>query len=315
MKTENFIWGLVLVFVGAILLLDNFDVIDFYWRSVWRLWPLVLIISGANIVFSGSSSKVTAGISIVITTAALGFIAYYGTRWPGEEKRWAWDHDERRSERRENHSITASSSFSEPYENTVHRATLNIAGGATVYTLEDTTSNLFDADVNNKWGYYSLQKVTQDSVEILNFKMRNHGKPWNMDDDNDGNKVVMRLNANPLWDINLETGAGKTEFDLTPFRINNLKVKGGAASFDVKLGEPEDVTHVVAETGVAEIKIAVPSSVGCKIEVKSGLSSRNFEGFTQQGDGSFTTSNYNSSSKKININLSGGLSEFVVDRY
>lgn len=312
MKTENFIWGLVLVFVGAVLMLDNFNVIDFYWRSVWRLWPLILVISGANIIFSGSDSRITGAISIIITVAALAFIGYSGTQLPADQKDWWSGKGDRRddSPRR----TWSNSSFTEPYEGNVRRAKLNISGGATVYTIDDTTSNLFDADVDHKWGNYSLQRTLQDSIQILDFKMRNKDKSWNMDSE-DGNKVDIRLNSRPLWDISLETGAGKTEFDLTPFKVNSLRVKGGAASFELKLGEPETITEVSVETGVAEINIDVPSAVGCKIEVQSGLSSRNFNGFTQQADGSYTTSNYNSSLKKININLKGGLSDFDVDRY
>ena len=313
MKTENFVWGLVLVFIGLILLLDNFGVIDFYWRSVWRLWPLILVVSGANIIFSGSNSKVTGAISILVTIAALAFIAYYGTQYRGNEKRvWTWKYDS--DAESEKSKWTEAASFSEPYRNTIRRAELNIAGGATIYSLKDTTGNLFDADVNNRLGQYSLQKVSRDSVEVLNFKMRHNDRGWNFDD-KDANNVTMKLNAGPIWDIKLETGAGETDFDLTPFKINKLQVKGGAASFKLKLGEPADVTDVVAETGVAEIKIAVPSAVGCKINVQSGLSSKDFKGFTQQSDGSYITSNYASSSKKININLRGGLSDFEVDRY
>jgi hypothetical protein len=313
MKTENFTWGLVLVFVGAVLLLDNFNVIDFYWNSVWKLWPLILVIGGANIIFSGSDSKAVAAISIFITIAALAFIGYSGTQYPADERGW-WS--ENKGERRDEEVKRdwTNSSFSEPYEGTIRRAKLNISGGATVYTLEDTTSNLFDADVNHRWGNYSLQRILKDSIQILNFRMRNKGKSWNSDG-GDGNKVNIRLNSKPLWDISLETGAGETEFDLTPFKVSNLQIKGGAASFDLKLGEPVTTTNVLAETGVAEFKIAVPATVGCKIEIQSGLSSRNFQGFTQQADGSFITSNYNSSLKKININLKGGLSDFEVDRY
>ncbi len=314
MKTENIIWGLILVFIGSILLLDNFDVIDFYWRTVWRLWPLLLVIIGANIIFSGKHSQTGTVISIVITVVALGFIAYYGTRPQPDSRGW-WPNVNIDIDNKKDKAFKSNASFSEPFESRIQQAELNIAGGATVYELEDTTANLFDAEVDQSWGNYSLEKVSKDSIEVLNFRMKNHNKKWNFDSDTKANEVRLRLNKKPVWDINVETGAGETNFDLTPFKVRNLKFKGGAASFEVKLGEPVTITDVVAETGVAEIKISVPSTAGCKIKVESGLSSKDFEGFTQQADGSYITSNYNSSAKKINISLKGGLSDFEVNRY
>jgi hypothetical protein len=314
MKTENIIWGLILVFIGGVLLLDNFNVIDFYWRSVWRLWPLILVISGANIIFSGNHSKSGALIAIIITIGALGFIGYYGTRPQSQERGWGPHINIDVSDDDENKPETHSrSSFSEPYQGT-QRAVLNISGGATVYTLEDTTSNLFDADVDQGLGRYSLQKVSQNGMEVLNFKMQNKNKDWNFDDEN-GNEARLKLNGRPAWDINVKTGAGETNFDLTSFKIANLTFKGGAASFKAKLGEPVTSTNVNIETGVAEVKLSVPSSVGCRIKVDSGLSSKNFESFTQQSDGTYISPNYSSAAKKININLKGGLSEFEVTRY
>ncbi|WP_423149129.1 LiaI-LiaF-like domain-containing protein [Rubrolithibacter danxiaensis] len=310
MKTENIIWGIVFVFIGAILLLDNFHVIDFYWRSVWQLWPLILIISGANMIFAGSRSQLGSIAAIVITVGALATIAYFGINKKYERRAW-WSG---RGETDTAKNWTTSNTFTEAFEPGTSKATLNISGGATVYTLSDTTTNLFDADVEQNYGHYSLQKISSDSVQVLNFRMNNKDKRWDMGD-TDGNEARLRLNTRPVWDINVETGAGKTEFDLTPFKVNRLELKGGAASFEVKLGEPVTTTHVTAETGVAEINISVPSSVGCKIRVDSGLSSKNFDGFNQQPDGSYTTPNYANSAKKIDIYFKGGLSDFKVNRY
>ena len=67
MKADKIFWGLVFVFVGTIFLLENFDIIDFSWRYVWRFWPLLLIITGVNIVFANSQSRTGATIIGAIT--------------------------------------------------------------------------------------------------------------------------------------------------------------------------------------------------------------------------------------------------------
>jgi hypothetical protein len=137
---------------------------------------------------------------------------------------------------------------------------------------------------------------------------------WRMDD-MDGNEVKIKLNSNPLWNINLEVGAGETIFDLSGYKIESLRLKGGVASYKLKLPEPVAIMDVTADTGVADVNIKVPEASACRITIDSGLSSKDFSGFEKQSDGSYQTSNYGSSPKKINIYLKGGLSNFEVSRY
>jgi uncharacterized protein (DUF983 family) len=48
-------FGIALVVIGFLVLLGNF--ISFAWRSLWKLWPLILIIIGIVVILKGSGSK------------------------------------------------------------------------------------------------------------------------------------------------------------------------------------------------------------------------------------------------------------------
>lgn len=43
---KQVMWGLVLIAIGAIFLLDRMDVLDM--RSMWHYWPLLLVVVGIN---------------------------------------------------------------------------------------------------------------------------------------------------------------------------------------------------------------------------------------------------------------------------
>lgn len=316
MKTEKIIWGLILIFIGSIFLLDNFGVIDFYWSSVWRFWPVIFILIGANMLFSRFGNPTTAPILAAgITIITLVFIGYQGSN-PRNDRNWFHYNFDRndRNDREDDSTWSGTSAFSEPFTAGTVRAKLNIQGGATSYRLDDTTSNLFVADIDQKYGRFTLDKTVIDSVEVLNFRMRNQKKSWNMDDMNT-NDTRMRLNSVPVWDITVEMGAGEAIFDLTPYKVRLLKFEGGAASFEAKLGSRELKTDVLVETGVANVEIEIPASSGCRIVVDSGLSSKDFKGFLKQSDGTYETSNYNTAINKIDISLKGGLSSFEVRKY
>lgn len=313
MKSDKIVWGLVLLFVGVILLLDNFGVIDFYWGSVWRLWPLLLIIWGVQLLFSGKKYASGPWIVAGITLAILIFAGLYGATHVPEDSRWMKNFEWRGPERHRPAPFKINR-FSEPYTSSIHRAELNIEGGATKYQLEDSTANLFEAEVRHRFVKYSLTRTMRDSVEVLSLRVPDSVQirgPQNFD----MNKVEMRLNTGPLWDVNLKMGAGKADFDLSKFKIAALKIEGGAASFHIKLGEKQLSSNVFVHTGVSEVNISVPASAGCRIKVDSGLSSTTFDGFDKQENGTYITSNYKSASKKIQINLAGGVSDFEVNRY
>lgn len=310
MKTERIIWGLIFLFIGGILLLDNFGVIDFHWQIVWRFWPLILIVIGANMLFSRGDAARSGIVAVIITLAALAFIAYQGTKYDGfQPERWADIHEEDASNNRQ----STDSIFSEPLPAGIHRAELNISGGASSYKLRDTTSELFSASVKSTFGNYSLLRISRDSVAVLNFKMSGN-KRWKMNGRN-RNEALIKLSPVPVWDLNLEIGAGKIDFDLSAFKLRKLRFEGGAASVEMKLGMPVGLTDVSAESGVSEIKFSIPKAAACQINVDSGLSDTNFDGFVKKDDDTYETENFQTAKNKIVINLEGGLSKFEVNRY
>jgi hypothetical protein len=312
MKTGKIVWGMIYIFIGSIFLLDNFNVIDFYWVSVWRFWPVIFILIGINMLLSRfGNQKAVPALVAAITLLTLVLIGYQGSRRNNDSTWISFQFDNDDSENDSTQNVP--SYFIEPYGG-AKRAELRIQGGATSFKLQDTTSSLFEADVKRPFAKYTLTKSISDSVEVLNFRMRNGEQRWNLDE-MENNETNIRLNLTPVWDIHIGMGAGEAIFDLTPYKVSSLKFEGGAASFEAKIGSLQPLTNVTVETGVANVEIDVPSESGCRIVVDSGLSSKDFIGFIKQTDGTYQTSNYSTAAKKINISLKGGLSSFEVRKY
>ncbi|MGK6351866.1 LiaI-LiaF-like domain-containing protein [Parapedobacter sp. DT-150] len=323
MNKEKLSWGLILLFVGGVLLLDNLDVIDFYWRSVFSMWPVILIIIGVNLLVP--KRGMGNAVSIVVTIAALAFLAYRGT-FPPRDSWWTFHSDDRRSERRErlypdadgdDHARRLEKSkgtFTHEYDSNITEAHLSIKGGAVEYEIEGLTDKLFSAEATSTIGAHQLETTTNGSTAELTFSMLNNKKD-NWDIDGDENRAEISLNGNPVWRIDLEMGAGAAEFDLTKYKVASLNFKGGAAAFEARLGMPLAETTINAESGVASVEIEIPRAAACRIVTKSGLSSRDFPGFTKQGDGSYVTEGFENASNKFVVNLQGGLSSFTVKRY
>ena len=308
MKTDRIMWGIVLLFIGGVLLLENFNIIEFYWGRVWRFWPIFLIIGGVNILFTKNKSQIAGIISIAILVITLGILFYKGQQ-PRQQKVTISSHTEESDDSDAPRDVT----YSHPYTDSASVKTiLNISGGGTSFDLKGATDSLIIADVQRKLGNFSLETNKTDSITSVSFKMKGKSK-WNMGEG--GNDVDLKLNANPIWEVHMNMGAGEVDFDLSGFKVREFNFDGGAAALNIKFGDLLPITDVNVKTGVADVKINVPATSGCRIKTKTGLSSKDFTGFTKLEEGLYESPNYKTSVKKIFINLDGGLSNFEVKRF
>ena len=317
MKNDKIIPGVVLVLIGATFLLKNFGYIHFHWGNLFHLWPLFLVIGGINLVFANNKSvwATIFKVSIVILGFGLVLFGNFGNRfnfWPGYH--YSYSHDDNDDDDDDNKGVVTigKGNFSEPYQAETKIARLNISGGGTVYTLNDTTNQLFKASTKEGSMKYDLNQHRDDSVYVLDFHMKNHN---GFNFDSDKNEAVMQLNPNPEWEINVETGATTLDFDLSKFKIRELNLHGGAADFNVKLGTPLALTNVDVKTGFAGVNIRIPKNAACSIDTDTPFSGSSFEGFNKMKDNNYETPGFDASKNRIHIHIRGGASDFKVTRY
>jgi hypothetical protein len=331
MRNDKLIPGLILVLIGAAILLSNFGYLHFHWYNIFHLWPIFLVIGGVNLVFAHNKSIWATILKVAVVVIGLGllFFGNFGERynfWP--RAHYSYNNDDNDDNNDNNDSddndddddnnnkgdikTITKGAFNEAYNATMKVARLNISGGGTTYNLSDTTNQLFSATTKDTQGRYDFTHSNDDSVYVLDFHMKNH---HGFNFDSDKNEANIRLNPNPEWEIRVETGATALNFDLSKFKVRELKLHGGAASFDVKLGAPLSITDVDISTGVSGVNIAIPQNAACSIETDSGLSDNHFEGFNKTSDNNYETPGFNSAKNKIHIHISGGLSDFKVNRY
>ena len=332
MKNDKLIPGVILVLIGAAILLANYGLLHFHWWNIFRLWPIFLVIAGINLLFAHNKTPLASALKIGVVVIGFGLVLFgnFGHRvsfWPGHHSGWSSsdnDNDDNNSDDDDNDSDDDNNSksnvktavngvFNEPYTSKIKLARLNISGGATSYKLSDTTNQLFSAATHDNTNKYTFSNSKdEDSVYVVDFKMKNQN---GFNFDSDKNKADMRLNINPVWDIDVETGASSIEFDLSKFKIRDLKLHGGAASFNVKMGMPLANTNVDISTGVSAVEVNIPKDAACSIETDSGLSGNDFPGFNDNGDNKHETPGFAAAKNKMYIHIKGGLSDFTVSRY
>ncbi|TSD63495.1 hypothetical protein FFF34_018055 [Inquilinus sp. KBS0705] len=324
MKNEKIVPGLILVGIGTLFLLDNYNVIDFHWSNLWHLWPVFLIMGGVNLVLANNKAVWATIVKISVVVLCFGVLIFARTEnhwssWDNYNFHYNDDDDDDDSDTTQRGSgivkIEGNSTFTEPFNAAVTFAKLNVSGGGTVYKLQDTTSNLFDATTKEFYNKYEYTKTMDGTTPVLNLRMKkNNGGHFDFGDKK-GNTANIKLNTRPEWEVNIDAGATELDFDLSPYKIRNLTINGGAASFHVKLGQPIASTVVEVKTGVSEVLIKVPANAACRITSDSGLSSSTFDGFDKKDDNSYQTPGFDAAKNKIEIHMKGGLSDFKVQKY
>jgi hypothetical protein len=335
MRNDKLIPGVMLIMIGGVILLHNYGYVHFHWANFIYLWPIFIVIGGINLIFAHNRSAWATALKLLVLVGGFCLLIFgnfsnrYNT-WPlytyhNNDDNDSSDDDDNEDGGKGIVKVEGNSIFNEPYTADAKIARLNISGGGTLYSLSDTTNQLFNANTKEFKGRYVFNHSKQDSVYVLDFNMKNHhGFNWDWDDDDhknsDGhtddksNLAIFKLNPNPEWEINVKAGATKLDFDLSKFKIRSLKLSGGAAAFNVKLGQPLATTNVTVATGMSSVVISVPQGAACHITSSTGLSSTHFDGFNENGN-NYETPGFSSATNKIYINISGGMADFKVKRY
>jgi hypothetical protein len=306
MKTKNIIWGFILVLIGVLFILKNLDIIYFSWYSLWKLWPLLLVMIGVTILPVKDGIKVA--LAIVVLVAAAFFLVSY----PDFQSR---NHDT---------SVNKSQDFSsdkdtreidqrifEDYDSTITEANLAFDAAAGDFTINQPTDELFEFEKDGNLGRYTYSikdlgpkrdiSIVLEEGRIIRTNLKN--------------KVTIKLNPKPDWDINVDVGAASIDLDLSSFKIRKLNIDGGASSINLRLGTLQAECKIKINSGASSITIRVPREFACEVNTSTVLSSKDLEGFNKVGNGTYVTPDFSDKSKNIIIDVEAAVSSLDVERY
>ena len=308
MSYRKIFWGILLVIIGILFILKNTGVLFFSWSTMWHLWPVILILWGISIIPVKDWIKLV--LSLVTVVVTFFAVQQYG---PKDNHNWnfEWNDKKDRDNNDEDSPTVYNNVMSEDYDSLIKFAELKLNIGVGKFTIKDTSNMLIEVKHDNNNANYSMTAKAEDSLTIIDLSLEKG-------DFNDGkmnNNVNMKLNPNPIWDLDLNVGAAEVNFDLSGFKTRNLKIQGGASDIDLKIGAALPLTDVKLEAGAASIIVRVPESAGCEIISNTFMSSKDFKGFTKIGKQKYQTPNFATSTNKIMIDLQAGVARVDVVRY
>jgi hypothetical protein len=295
-------WGILFLIIGGLFLLGNLNLLDVNWDTVWRLWPLILVFWGLTIVV-GRQRPPAWSIVLMILLIVFMVMAAFTSSWFNREFDISWNNS------RELNKQT----FEEPYSPATEHATFRIESGAGKFYIRDTTNQLVRAATEVSFGEYALHRDQSDNTAYVTLDFE--GKSRHINLGGMRNRADVQLNVRPVWDISVQVGASTVNFDLSPYKVDQLRVSAGASSMKFRLGDRADETRVKIETGASSTSLEVPQSVGCELRLSTTLSGKRVRGFEKISNNRYQTSDFESAKKKIYVDVEAGVSQIRVDRY
>ena len=318
MMQFRFLLGFFFFAIGTLLLVDNFFPF-FGFSSIWRLWPLILLLLGISSLVKHDIVKkyIMSGIGII--AAIILFSGFHE-----ENDIISIDSDE---------IVTAvSDSVSIPFDSNLSDTSfISISAGAASIDIglnRDSSlllihrhSEVFrghteidggNSDEHDNGSSFSIDHKVQDGINRVDLKF---GGNLTLFGNHKLKKANVLLNPKALWNIDIDGGASSMNADLSALRIGSLNLQVGASSVSLRLGSKQDSSYYHIEGGAAKFLIEIPDDAGCRIMHESGLSKHSYPGFIQRADNVFESTNYSTSKKKITLDIQTGVSSITVQTY
>lgn len=306
MKTRSLFWGLFFITLGALYLLDNYVSFYFDWYYISDWWALIFILWGVSVIFKNNATirPIVTGVTgfwLAVILYALFLNAFY------------YDYDFHFS----NNNSYEVEKFSQQYEPDIENAKLIINGGAGKFSIKGATNELVVAKTYNTFGDYDFETYSSGSGEVIEITQEDTRINLIDLDYDFENKVEVKLNDNPIWDLKLNIGAAATSLDLTDYKVRRLDLNTGATKTKIKLGDLHNSTEIDVEMGAATLVFDIPEKSGCKITGDMVLIAKTLDGFSKKGnsDTYYVTDDFANAENKIYINVDGGVSSLKVKRH
>lgn len=298
-------WGLLLIALGVLFLLENLDIVQLHLENVWQLWPLLIVGVGVSLLNLKGALGVVVNVLLIAAALGLAIIGVTnesGLRLTAQEA----------TVRGDGHS----SALVEQEDDSVKRLAVDIKTGALELLLGSNpeADKLVEAELHGSKDF-TLDTRTEVSGETQQTYLTTSGKSVNVATVNERNSLHVDVARNLPTSLKIDAGASSVKGDLSELRLNELTLDTGASSVDLKLGDKENELNVAIDTGVSSITLRIPKLTGVRVEYDGGLSSTNFAGLDKKENGLYESTGYESAEKKITISSDIGVSSFKIVRY
>jgi hypothetical protein len=251
-RKSSFFWPVILVGAGVILLLKNFGVLqDFNFHILFRLWPLILVVIGVDLIFGRRFPWAGALIGLLTVGAVIAFLYFAPSLGINQS------------------AGIRTEVLSEPLGNAVSvEYRLDTAAEPVFISALPDSSDIFKATVVHR-GYMNYN-VTGATNKTVTLSQTTTSEDWF--------SVIPGL-VNLKWDIgltpavpvvvNLDGGSGALRVDLEGLNLEALRADLGSGASDFTLPESSTPYTVEIDSGSGAVNLSLADDTGLSLTLSS----------------------------------------------
>ena len=293
----------ILIGLGIIFLLNTLDILPWsVWGSLWRFWPIILILIGIEILLGRTGAGW--GVSLLISLALVALLV--------------------------GAAVAASQAGLLP-------GSVDVGGPAQTGSLDAELGRLQEAraDIEFGAGKLSLDSLpaASDRLAVVDYTSGTLGRAPRISLREQGRVGVLRITAREdfrivrtgepdQWNIHLSRsipmdltvrlGAADGSLDLTDLVVRTLNLDVGASSMSIRFPVAAGATRAFVNAGAASLTLEIPAEVGARVVSESGLASIEASPRFSRSGGDYTSENYQTAANKLDIELKAGVSSINI---
>ncbi|HSM59033.1 MAG TPA: DUF5668 domain-containing protein [Candidatus Sulfomarinibacteraceae bacterium] len=254
-ESHSLFGPLVLIAIGVYFLLVNLSLLpDLYWQSALRLWPVLLIFLGVNLIVRQAGPPWGTVLSGLVAVAAIGFFAWVLLTGFGQPV----------NSRSPGAAVTREAISYPADDLSFAQVEIDFSSfPATVTALSDS-DNLIEGTVTHRGelifepernGDQVTVRLDTRSVSFFPFVWLN---PTNWFTAEDGSGWNLQLNRNVPLDLRLDLSSGRAQLALSELTLDYLEIDGSSGSANVQLPPGEYEAHYDISSG--SVTLSLPES-------------------------------------------------------
>jgi len=285
---------ILLISAGVVLLLNQAGRLPWaIWGTLWRFWPVILILAGLEVIVGVSRSRLLYVLSVFFAIAILGavilYAIYVGGPLPGPQP----------AARTQDIVQEMEDAVRGAVELQFAAGTLNLGG------LVDS-GNFAEGLIEHGRYAREVKQTARSSGGQLRYSLAAQSEPfafWWPGDRGDERWNIDLTPRIPL-DIEVRAGVGDLNLDLSQLTVTRLDVGSGIGDTTVDFPLATGRTTAVLQSAIGDITVRIPEGVEARVTFSKLLASVDvFDRRLVRSGDAYVTANYSAAADRLDLEI------------
>lgn len=281
-KREGLVGAIFMIGLGTVFLLANLGILALnVWQLVLRLWPVLLVAIGLDLVVGRRSLWASLAGLVVLLAILAGALWLYGVRF-------------------ESGQAMQGQELSQPLQGATRAEIVleNGAGDVHIHTLSGS-SELIAGRVTAGRGRRAFEEFSVQGSQA-SYRLRETGTYMFVGELAGERTWDIGLSPQPTLDIRYSQGAGNTDLDLTGLQVSDLQVNVGVGQTTVTLPSEGNFDASI-DGAIGQIVIVVPEGMALRLRSNTAIANTSVPAGYQRADRIYTSPDYQSAARRVNL--------------